>query len=64
MVLSILSGSRIESEPNRSNHLGLTLVQLLAVHSTTLIVRDLDAYDGSTILDIKPYTPSKMPLAS
>jgi tRNA (Thr-GGU) A37 N-methylase len=64
MVLSILSGSRIESEPNRSNHLGLTLVQLLAVHSTTLIVRDLDAYDGSPILDIKPYTPSKMPLAS
>jgi tRNA-Thr(GGU) m(6)t(6)A37 methyltransferase TsaA len=39
----------------RSNPIGLTLVELLKVEGTTLTVRGLDAFDGTPILDIKPF---------
>jgi len=39
----------------RPNHIGLTLVELLKVEGTTLTVRGLDAFDGTPILDIKPF---------
>ena len=39
----------------RPNPIGLTLVELLKVEGTTLIVRGLDAFDGTPILDIKPF---------
>lgn len=39
----------------RPNPIGLTLVELLKVEGNTLTVRGLDAYDGTPILDIKPY---------
>jgi tRNA-Thr(GGU) m(6)t(6)A37 methyltransferase TsaA len=54
-----ITGAFATRTPNRPNHLGLTLVPLLAVQGTTLTVRELDAFDGSPVLDIKPYIPSK-----
>ena len=39
----------------RPNPIGLTLVELLKVDGLTLTVRGLDAYDGTPILDIKPF---------
>lgn len=39
----------------RPNPIGLTLVELLKVNNNVLTVRGLDAYDGTPILDIKPY---------
>jgi tRNA-Thr(GGU) m(6)t(6)A37 methyltransferase TsaA len=39
----------------RPNPIGLTLVELLKVEGHTLTVRGLDAFDGTPILDIKPY---------
>lgn len=39
----------------RPNPIGLTLVELLKVEGTTLTVRGLDAFDGTPILDIKPF---------
>ena len=39
----------------RPNPIGLTLVELLKVESNTLTVRGLDAFDGTPILDIKPF---------
>jgi len=41
--------------PHRPNPIGLTLVRLLAKRGRTLTVKGLDAYDGTPILDIKPY---------
>jgi tRNA-Thr(GGU) m(6)t(6)A37 methyltransferase TsaA len=41
--------------PLRPNPIGLTTVQLLSVQGTTLRVRGLDAFDGTPVLDIKPY---------
>ena len=39
----------------RPNPIGLTLVELLKVEDNTLTVRGLDAFDGTPILDIKPF---------
>ena len=39
----------------RPNPIGLTLVELLKVEGKILTVRGLDAFDGTRILDIKPF---------
>ena len=39
----------------RPNPIGLTLVELVKVESNVLIVRGLDAFNGTPVLDIKPY---------
>ncbi len=41
--------------PVRPNPIGLTAVELLARQGNVLTVRGLDAYDGTPVLDIKPY---------
>jgi tRNA-Thr(GGU) m(6)t(6)A37 methyltransferase TsaA len=41
--------------PHRPNPIGLTLVRLLSKRGRTLIVKGLDAYDGTPVLDIKPH---------
>jgi tRNA-Thr(GGU) m(6)t(6)A37 methyltransferase TsaA len=43
--------------PLRPNPIGLTEVELLEVREGELVVSGLDAWDGTPILDIKPYTP-------
>jgi len=39
----------------RPNPIGLTLVELIDVEANVLTVRGLDAYDGTPVLDIKPF---------
>jgi tRNA (adenine37-N6)-methyltransferase len=39
----------------RPNPIGLTLVELVKVNNNVLTVRGLDAYDGTPVLDLKPY---------
>jgi len=41
--------------PHRPNPIGITLVELLEVEGNVLIVRGLDAFDGTPVLDIKPF---------
>lgn len=41
----------------RPNPIGLTLVELLKVEGNVLTVRGLDAFDGTPILDLKPFDP-------
>lgn len=41
--------------PIHPNPLGLTLVELVTRKENVLWVRGLDAYDGTPVLDIKPY---------
>lgn len=40
---------------NRPNPIGLAVVELLAREENLLRVRRLDAYNGTAVLDIKPY---------
>jgi tRNA-Thr(GGU) m(6)t(6)A37 methyltransferase TsaA len=39
----------------RPNPIGLTLVELVKVEGNILKVRGLDAYDGTPVLDVKPF---------
>ena len=41
--------------PIHPNPIGLTLVELVKREDNVLWVRGLDAYDGTPVLDIKPY---------
>ena len=41
--------------PVRPNPLGLTLVELMSRKENVLVVKGLDALDGTPVLDIKPY---------
>jgi tRNA-Thr(GGU) m(6)t(6)A37 methyltransferase TsaA len=41
--------------PIHPNPIGLTLVELVRRDENVLLVRGLDAYDGTPVLDIKPY---------
>ena len=41
--------------PSRPNPIGLCVVKLLNVENCVLTVEGLDAYEGSPIIDIKPY---------
>ena len=43
--------------PYRPNPIGLTLVELLEVKGNLITVRGLDAFDGTPVLDIKPFDP-------
>jgi tRNA-Thr(GGU) m(6)t(6)A37 methyltransferase TsaA len=41
--------------PTRPNPIGLSLVKLLRIDGGRLVVRGLDCFDGTPVLDIKPY---------
>lgn len=43
--------------PHRPNPIGLTIVKLTGRERNILRVAGLDMYDGTPLLDIKPYTP-------
>ncbi|MBE5957237.1 MAG: tRNA (N6-threonylcarbamoyladenosine(37)-N6)-methyltransferase TrmO [Lachnospiraceae bacterium] len=42
---------------DRPNRIGMTSVQVVEVSEDTLMVKGLDAIDGTPVLDIKPYYP-------
>ncbi len=46
--------------PPRPNPIGLTVVELLGRDGPTLEVRGLDAYSGTPVLDVKPYTSDRL----
>ena len=41
--------------PSRPNPIGLTVVELVSIDGCTLMVKGLDAFEGSPVVDIKPY---------
>ena len=42
---------------DRPNRIGMTSVEIVSVSEDRLVVKGLDAIDGTPILDIKPYYP-------
>ena len=44
--------------PNRPNPVGLHLVEILAVDGPRLQVRNLEALDGTPVVDLKPLLPT------
>ncbi len=43
--------------PNRPNPLAVSVARLLSVEGSALVVQGLDAFDGTPVLDVKPYLP-------
>jgi tRNA-Thr(GGU) m(6)t(6)A37 methyltransferase TsaA len=41
--------------PHRPNPIGLTRVKILNINGNVVTVQGLDAYDGTPVLDIKPF---------
>jgi len=52
-----LVGAFATRTPNRPNPIGLTVCKLVSRNENVLTVKGLDAYDGSPVIDIKPYSP-------
>lgn len=50
-----LRGVFATRSPARPNPIGLTKVQLVKKEGNVLIVQGLDAFEGSPVLDIKPF---------
>ncbi len=48
-------GILVTRTPVRPNNIGVTTVRLLRREANVLTVEGLDAYDGTPVLDIKPY---------
>ncbi|MFX0149448.1 MAG: tRNA (N6-threonylcarbamoyladenosine(37)-N6)-methyltransferase TrmO [Candidatus Hodarchaeota archaeon] len=44
--------------PMRPNPVGLTLVKILRVSESQVFIDHIDAFDGTPIIDIKPYLPN------
>jgi len=52
-----LTGVFATRAPVRPNLIGLTACRILKIEGNIVVVADLDARDGSPILDLKPYIP-------
>ena len=44
--------------PNRPNPIGFSVIKLNGIEGTVLQVSGIDAFDGTPVLDIKPWLPS------
>jgi tRNA-Thr(GGU) m(6)t(6)A37 methyltransferase TsaA len=56
-----LAGIFAQRNKDRPNHLGLTPVRVLRREGRSLFVEDLDAVDGTPVLDIKPVMQEYLP---
>lgn len=53
-----LSGVFATRSPFRPNLIGLTVCKIRSVDSAGIVVEDIDAFDSSPIIDLKPYMPA------
>ena len=44
--------------PSRPNPIGFSIVKLEKIENGILYISGIDAFDGTPVLDIKPYLPS------
>ena len=59
-----LTGVFATHSPARPNLLALCLCRILSITSNRIRIDDIDAYDGSPVIDIKCHIPPKDPLES
>ena len=52
-----LRGVFATRSPRRPNPIGCSVVELVKIEKTRLFVKRVDMYDGTPLLDIKPYVP-------
>lgn len=55
MKSCLLWGVFAIDSPTRPDPIGLSLVKLVGIDGRVLVVHGLDCFDGTPVLDIKPY---------
>jgi tRNA-Thr(GGU) m(6)t(6)A37 methyltransferase TsaA len=53
-----LTGVFATHAPVRPNLIGLTICKIKSIDDNIIIVDNIDAFDGTPIIDLKPYRPS------
>ena len=52
-----LTGVFATHSPRRPNLIGLTRCKIISIEPSAVLVEDIDAFDGSPVIDIKCYIP-------
>ena len=55
-----LSGVFATHSPRRPNPVGLTLCKIVSIEDLQIHIEDIDAFDGTPVIDIKCYIPSSV----
>ena len=51
-------GTFATRSPHRPNPIGLTLVKIMKIENNKILIDKIDAFEGSPVIDIKPYLPN------
>jgi tRNA-Thr(GGU) m(6)t(6)A37 methyltransferase TsaA len=55
-----LTGVFATHSPQRPNLIGLTVCKILSIHGGSVKIKDIDAFDGTPVIDIKCYIPGSV----
>ena len=55
-----LTGVFATHSPQRPNLIGLTVCKILSIHGGSIEIEDIDAIDGSPVIDLKCYIPGSV----
>ena len=55
-----LTGVFATHSPQRPNLIGLTVCKIISIHDGSIEIEDIDALDGSPVIDLKCYIPGSV----
>ena len=55
-----LTGVFATHSPQRPNLIGLTVCKILSIHNSSIEIEDIDAFDGTPVIDLKCYIPGSV----
>ena len=55
-----LSGVFATHSPQRPNLIGLTVCKIISIHGRSIEIEDIDAFNGSPVIDLKCYIPGSI----
>ena len=55
-----LTGVFATHSPQRPNLIGLTVCKIISIHGGSIEIEDIDALDGSPVIDLKCYIPGSV----
>ena len=55
-----LSGVFATHSPQRPNLIGLTVCKIISIRGRSIEIEDIDAFDGSPVIDLKCYIPDSI----
>ena len=55
-----LTGVFATHSPQRPNLIGLTVCKIISIHGDSIEIEDIDAFDGSPVIDLKCYIPGSI----